>query len=261
MRKYIIIFLQFAVFFSCSIKEDNNTYHHSGNDTVLSKDSLKKISRRDSLKIQEPVGETKELETPIAEGSPKVTTLPFCSENYFINTGIKKLIKKSPKVYRLPHIKKWHYFISDSSEYFSECSDSGKVDTSVFNFKKYRYRLPDIYGLKPYIVCDTTYLNYGLGKSLYPFRCGEKYAGNHGFLILYDQMIQEAKIIPLHHPDPSMEGGDYRTFCIDQNFVIRLQDYRISYIKEETEVVPAFAYIIQILPSGNLEVKKTLRKN
>jgi hypothetical protein len=217
-------------------------------------------------------------ETDIAEGMPKLTPLPFSGKGYYYVT---EFVKSSPTVYRLPHIKRLEYFPMFKD--YPECpngdcmADFNKpakclgdfVDTSVFKFKKYRFKLHDIYRYQTYIVCDTSSSNYGVNfeikNGIDVTKCTQVYFKEHCYLILYDSLTKAAKIIALHHPSTSkIEDPRARTFIIDENFIIHLQDYYIEYGDDGlgSNFVPEnFTYDIRILHEGTLQVNKTIKKN
>jgi hypothetical protein len=168
---------------------------------------------------------------------------------------MQKLVEKSARVYRLPTIKKINYYITDSSAGVICPSLPNLPFDSIFNFKVYRYILPNISKYESYVICDTTFLDYRVTFG----ECSEHLMRIHGYLLLYDTLIKEAKVIALYYLDNP--GGRRRTFDIDKNYVIHLQDYGFSFEKDEPEEIPTFSYTIKVLPNGNIEIKKALTKN
>jgi hypothetical protein len=285
MNKHILVILSSFILYSCTTKESNSnltndsinaTLENSINDSSsINYDSIKAIPQDTTTTYIFPP-----KDSLISERTPKVTLLPFSGKGYYY---IRELAKNNPHIYRLPTINKIEYFPMFRYSYYTDCqegdcianfnkpakcSDGQTIDTSVFNFKKYRFKLPDIHNLQTFIVCDTVEWNYGVPSKIKNGRqinrCYEVYFNKHCYLLLYDSLTREAKVIALHHPTTStIDSPQARTFTIDKNFVIHLQDYAIDYGEDGLgqDFAPLnFTYDIRILPDGNLEVKKSNKK-
>jgi hypothetical protein len=261
-RKLFLILIG-AGTLSCNSKHGpsiNDSIHDSPaihKSVKITTDSVKAIRR--SLKINHSDFLPQAV---VSDEVSEVTPLPFSGKRGFV----REFVRKYPAIYRLPPIKGLMYFplagfikpgidCPDGKcvDYTvpPECFDGGKVDTNIFKFKKYRFKLPDIYGLQTYITCDLNFLNYGV-DSIY--RCSEHYSMlDNGYFILYNPGTQEAKIIALHHPIASHGEFLYdRSFEIDKDFVLHLQDYW-----SDTAVVATdYSFEIRMLPGGELNIKK-----
>jgi len=274
------LFFYLTVFLSISSCSENSSKEATPGD----------LKNSDSLQIKDTISNPEKLSSEsdttttyifppqdsiISEGTPKVTSLPFSVKGYYYITD---LVKRNPNIYRLPSIEKLEYFpmfiycekgdcIADLKKP-AMCPDGGSVvDTSIFKFKKYRFKLPNIHNFETYIVCDTLYWNYGVPIKMkngnQVTKCSQVYFHKHCYLLIYDSLSRAAKIIALHHPSTStIDNPQARTFTIDKNFVIHLQDYAIDYGSDGLgqDFAPLnFTYDIKILPDGNLEVKKSIK--
>lgn len=249
MDKFLF-FCLYIIFYACKSNHDNISLHNA--DTILSidKDSLKLDVNTDNVLTKENFEDTS-----FVDGTPEITKLPL-NAHYSYN-DMTKFIKNSAKVYRLPYINKINLILTDST--YGLCGKNIGVDTSVFKFKKYRYKLPDINGYESYIVCDTTFQNYGVGN-VFKKRCYGNYILIHGYLILYNTLNREAHVILIYYQDyPRNRRG---TFDIDSNYNLHLLGYNYfefdeDEIQDKDEQPPVTFYTVKIASkNGVIEVIK-----
>jgi hypothetical protein len=271
-KSFILILFELSMF-ACNSSKNSEltaTNSESFSETSVHTTSADKIRQDSIYKVQPTIyidHSTGLSNIAASSTNPEVTPLPFSGKEDFVGEALRR----NPAVFKMPPIKSIKYFpmfpipknwtaagceggdCIDTSVPAS-CADGGFVDTTVFKFKKYSLRLPDVQGLQSYISLGLGYSNYGV-DSIY--RCFEHYSYyESAYLVLYDSLTQLAKIVALHHP--VMSHGELvfqRTFVIDKNFEIHIQDYGRG--EEEPEPFD-FAFDIKVLPSGEFEIKKIL---
>jgi len=194
----------------------------------------------------------------ILKDSAEITHLPLLA--HFGYSNMSTLVREKSKLYKLPLIKKIHYVHTDSSRgtvcHSLEPKDADMPIDSIFSFKTYRYRLPNIYNYESYLVCDTLPTVYNKTKE-YFIRCHAFMFASFGYLILYDTLSGNAKVIALQYwNSPS---GRRRTFDIDKNYEIHLCDYFISEDPDEGGEYLELTYTIIILPKGEIKVKRNVK--
>jgi hypothetical protein len=238
MRVYSLILLG-ALWVSCNSRdrEDRDTGRV---------DSLEKSD-------QATVSEESPEDTLIVEGAPAITTLPLRAHDS--ESGMSNLVKKAPVVYRLPVIEKLNYITIDSSQQIT--CDNGSSPSSALNFKRYRYRLPDVGIYKVYIVCDTTFADYR-NDATTRRQCLSHMYRIHGYVVLYDSLNRQANVISVQYQGMDMHGSR-RTFDVDKDYVIHLQDYELSSETEEAEEVPTLKYSVMVVANGEIEIERPLR--
>ena len=205
-------------------------------------------------------------ETIIKKTAP-ITNLPFNA--HFEQKNMGKLTEGSRSQYVLPEIKKYK-FISTDPDKDTICNDKYYLDTpldigSIFRFKSYRYRFPDISGYNVFLVCDTTSLPSMYKKEeIEKKTCYYYYIYNiTGFLLLYNPETKTANIIDIFHQNTADDNS--KTFDIDNDFVITMQSYISNYeyiiddlgevIGQNREPIKGLKCWVNILPDGKIQVK------
>lgn len=181
--------------------------------------------------------------------APPVTKLPFWA--HFEESAMTELVKKAPNVYALPAIAKLNYFILDSSR-LSTCNN-GMPASKAFNFRRYRYKLPNVASYHVYIVCDTTFADYQ-NDNVIRKQCSSHIFRIHGYLILYDSLAKTANAINIQYRRVGIHGGR-RTFDINADYVMHLQDYELSSETDDATEVPTLKYRVSIWHNGEIEIK------
>ncbi|MDP1728443.1 MAG: hypothetical protein Q8M15_16785 [Bacteroidota bacterium] len=261
MKIHFIIWVYILLFLSCSSRETRKEATEKSRDSseaLISHDSSV-IPPMDNFSNNEQIIEN----TQVFEGSPKITQLPIIAHFGYGDYEMSNLVRKSSKVYRLPPIHKVLYIHTDTSKGY-ECHSLRLEPTlsfdSLFNFKTYRYKLPNIYRYQSYLVCDTLFSVYNKRNKDIHTRCHAFVFKIYCYLLLYDSLDKSAKVIALQYMD--YPGERRRIFDIDKNFKIHLYDYTISSDDTVGVEIPALIpkYDVKILPKGEIEVKSPLCK-
>ena len=186
-------------------------------------------------------------------GFPEITQLPLMAHFGYDDREMSTLVRKSKNLYKLPPIKKLSYIFTDTS-LTPLCKSLRSEDAnfpidSIFNFRSYRYKLPNISIYESYLICDTTFNNYRFKHE----KCYEYMFRTNGYLILYNRQNNEAKVISVLYMD--YPGGKRRTFDIDKEYNIHLHDYAIAVDGDSDSVeAPLINYTISVLPKGEIKV-------
>jgi hypothetical protein len=156
---------------------------------------------------------------------------------------MNKLVERSPKVYKLPHIKKLNYIEIDTK------SDRGELKTVPIEnapvLTNYRYRLPNLTNHKIYIVCDNTPASFiPSSKEIYSL------PPIYGFLLIYDTITMDADAFAIYFKEGPGKGSKRRIFRIHADRHISLEDY----IENETAEFKTHRYGLTILENGKIEV-------
>ncbi|KAB2916129.1 MAG: hypothetical protein F9K23_08445 [Bacteroidetes bacterium] len=242
--KYYLMFFCIGLFvYSCKQPQDKKGVNP---DTLY-----KKSVGVDSKQFQEsPLENT---DTLISDGEPEISPLPFQANFEF--KQLSKLISKSKKIYRLPEIKKLNYITIDVSPWhFKKCKNEIPIET-VFNFTKYRYKLPNVSIYNVYLVCDTTHSNYTNNNNILK-NCLAVTHPIHGYLIFYNKKDKMAHILAAYYSDNSGEGIGYRNFSIDKKYTIHFQDHELSRKDDNSPSIDIlkYKYSINILPEGEIKI-------
>ena len=252
MNRYLILILSSISLVSCH-------YDSSNKSVSIQQKKLNEQVIKDTAPIlrREP-GINENIDTLLLQdGLPEITQLPLMAHFGYDDREMSTLVRKSKNLYRLPQIEKLKYIFTDvfmDTSLTSLCISNQRnvrnfpID-SIFNFRSYRYKLPNISIYESYLVCDTTFKNYRFKQMPcfnYMFRI-------NGYLILYNRQNNEAKVISVLYMD--YPHGKRRTFDIDKEYNIHLHDYAIAVDGDSDSVeAPLINYTISILPTGEIEV-------
>jgi hypothetical protein len=200
-------------------------------------------------------------------GECSLVSLPF-SYDKFHN---RELVIKHSSICEIQLYNRIHFYPLLSEFHSHICRDSSNLDTTFFNFKYARIKLPDIFSYKAYIVADTlgyiygvlpkgpSYFDHGvlpinpnIDCNYFPYWTGGPY------LILNDTLNAVTKIISLAHPSPSrIDNPEFRTFIIDEKFKVIITNYYIEideYGYPFNKPKPAVDnQLISIMPDGTLQ--------
>ncbi|MBT1690863.1 hypothetical protein [Dawidia soli] len=233
MRIYVIIVLS-VLLLSCSSNNPKN------DNTV---------SANDSLQAGQSVSMPEEDTLVASAGTPKTTTLPLTA--HYDADHMYELVRRASIAYKLPTLEKVNYIVTDSS-YLPTCDDGASVSV-VFNFKSYRYKLPVIANYQVYVVCDTTLSDYKRDKTLQQL-CMAHVFYTHAYLLLYDSVSKQANAINIFNVRMGMHIAR-RTFDIDKNYNIHIQDYGLSSETEDAEEIPTLRQLIRLASNGDIVIE------
>jgi len=206
-------------------------------------------------------------DTILSEGEPDLTKLPINTHELFMSNRMMEFIDQSPEIYRLPSKKKqflvpiYGYYRNRVKEFCVSSNKLSKIKIdSIFNFTSYRYKLPDIYNYKAFIVSNLGWSDYRVEVFHY-LSCGSFIHSTSAYLLLYDTISNNLNIIELFCWNNNRQFSG-RTFDIDKKFVITLKDYGlfVDYDIEDENGNP-FAeykitniYKVYILENGSIKV-------
>lgn len=228
-KNTLTLFIGFALLFSCTqVGDRKNQSYKQKSKQFLIKNSLSKLKDTSKLK----------------RVSPLIIQLPFGSKSFNNNHNVEasfytKLIYKNfgklindggftsktlndIKLYNLPPISKVSY-LKVSTEDTTLCTNH-KPFQNFIKLSKYRYQLPNIADYQCYYMCNydpshkeyTTYIKNACNFYLYD---------TYGYLILYNPVKKEAKVITIFY-DTFRDGSNLeRYFYVDEKYKIHLVNY------------------------------------
>ena len=199
----------------------------------------------------------------LCEGTPPITNLPFVThfnEVYDFNNLER---------YALPPVLKTNFIFTDPNRGNLCFPRENIIVDSIFRFTFYNYQLPDISIYNVYLVLNA-------GTDVYRFKQIDDYCsnfshyGNNGFILLYNHQTLTLNIIDAFYHEYGGDESRYRTFHIDENYKIHLQNYSLGinfYVYDESKKIldsgwmeigdklPTFRCSVEILSEGELKVE------
>ena len=238
MRIYVIIALSILLL-SCHPNDQKNDNTVSTSDSLQTNQSVVSLPEEDTLAA--------------SKGTPRTTALPLAA--HYDADHMSEFVRKVPIAYKLPMLEKVNYIVTDSS-YLPTCDDGASV-SAAFNFKRYRYKLPAIAHYQVYVVCDTSFADYKRDKTLQQLCMAHLYS-IHAYLLLYDSVSRQANAINILNVRMGMHIAR-RTFDIDKNYTIHIQDYGLSSETEDAEEIPTLRQLITLASNGDIAIETPAR--
>jgi hypothetical protein len=140
---------------------------------------------------------------------------PYGDNLYF---NMMALMEKSPRSCLLPDFSKITYPELDKLFFNVEVTIEGIKETFI-KVKEYRYQLPDIGNYQLYITCDTNGVSYKKGikrEQIFPI---------FGYLVIHDQLKNEAKYLLIYFKGLGGSGSKRRVFQIDFDGKLLVRDF------------------------------------
>jgi hypothetical protein len=195
------------------------------------------------------------LDTLFANGTPKITSLPFWSKGW-PRPGKKFHIEK--KCYRLPIIKSIKYMNLDSI-FSYVCTYGEPIDSSIVKLTKYNYKFPNIDKYQVFYrwVSGGSYANDPMIQFINK-NCNIFYT-EYGYLILYDPLAMNAIVLNVSN-FYYIDADEERDFFIDKNNNIHLIDRSWTDGDEDAngnqtaEYLGAHKRIISIFKNGEIKI-------
>ena len=202
----------------------------------------------------------------LCEGTPPITNLPFVT--HFNEVADFVNLER----YALPPVLKTNFIFTDPDRGNLCYPRENIIVDSIFRFTFYNYQLPDISIYNVYLVLKS-------GTDVYRFKQIDDYCsnfshrGNNGYILLYNHQTSTLNIIDAFYYEPGGDESLYRTFHIDENYKIHLQNYSLGIqfqvYDESGELfinggnpwmeighkLPTFRCSVEILSEGELKVE------
>jgi hypothetical protein len=241
-KRFVIIILFLSVFISaCQEKKQNKPVIQTSKKVSNQTNSVR-------YKKSNISGIT------FTDGSPKVTLLPFWSNDW---PKAGKKISIEMKNYRLPIIKSIRYMNLDSLNGYL-CTNGEPIDSSVLKLTAYNYKFPNI---GKYQVFYRWLSDESLEKDpllLFIQNNCNMVFNNFGYLILYDPITMNAIVIDIAN-DYYIDSEESRDFYIDKHYTIHLMDRgwtdgEDSHGNQTAEYLGAIKRTISILKNGEIKI-------
>jgi len=270
-----LLFIWVLLFASCSnpIKKDSgeigqeNTKDSSAKNTIVKDNEVDVSDNSDCINYK--ITDSLQIDTTLSNEIPLITPLPFGplidklmdlkKPTFFYTDLVGKDYYASNRslmpTYKLPPIDKVKYLIIDKENEISPCSNtkSEKIG-DWFKIRKYRYRLPDKGKFQVYYMPSDENAYDDFKSSLPEECCGAFLCNTYGYLILYDTLKREARLLSIFHSCLG-DAVNSRRFYIDKNYNIFLLHQIAVEGNDQADIYYGPYYQVEILDDGELSVE------